>query len=523
MNFIRAALSVYRPTRELPAISFLFRTFMAQRIQLTQTSPLAKREVSAEVNISNNITTELPFSGKVLLVFAHTDIDCKLQELQALTNLLDLKIQFQNDTFSKKGAYLLTEMVSRETALKLSRRSISIRHIIEVWYIADSYEDLIADINSHLNPELRSYLSGNKYSYAIRVSAFAKKLPQDYSLSIINKLEVLQCGGKVNLTEPELLIQVIEDYGNNPKLAPAKPYRIYIGCLISEGQRKLLAHYSLEKRYFIGNTSLDPEICFLMGNLAKVKRGDVVFDPFVGTGSALVSCAHLGAYVMGSDIDRKILHGWSKCTRSGQVKRFPDECLRKNLEKYGLEGYYLDLLAADAGKSVWRDEFKCDAILTDPPYGIREGAKKLRKKEKEAPSIDTDEVKKYSKDFYKFHQYSLADLYLDLFRFSAQHLVPGGRLVFCFPCMIGDEANLQALLSCAPPSLRYITQCSQIFGGNAIRFIVCMEKVLSDNELGQEPAGKLVSKIDKVSLEKAEKMNTFRTKYFSPNTTINST
>ena len=26
--------------------------------------------------------------------------------------------------------------------------------------------------------------------------------------------------------------------------------------------------------------------------------------------------------------------------------------------------------------------------------------------------------------------------------------------MFCFPCMIGDEANLHALLSCAPPSLR---------------------------------------------------------------------
>ena len=344
MNCIRTALSVYRPR-----LAFLSRNLMAQRDQLIQASPQNNEDISSEIHTLNYVHKNLPFSGKVLLVFAHTEIDCKLQELNSLSNLLNLKIEFANDSFQKKGAYLLTEMVSRETALKLANRSISIRYAIEVWYVADSYEDLIVNINSHLDPEVKSFLSGNTYSYAIRVSAFAKKLPQDYTLSIVNKLEVLECGGTVNLTTPQLLIQVIEDYGVDPKLAPAKPNRIYIGVMISEGQRRLLDRYSLDKRYFIGNTSLDPEICFLMCNLAKVRKGDVVFDPFVGTGSTLVSSAHMGAYVMGTDIDRKILHGWSKSTRSGQANRLPDECLRKNLEKYGLDRYYLDLLAADAG------------------------------------------------------------------------------------------------------------------------------------------------------------------------------
>ena len=344
MNSIRTALSAYRHI-----LAFLSRNLMAQQDQFIQTSPQTNSEVSSENYTSNYVHKKLPFSGRVLLVFAHTEIDCKLQELNSLSDLFNLKIEYANNSFQKKGAYLLTEMVSKETALKLASRSISIRYAIEVWYVADSYEDLIANINKHLNPEVKSFLSSNTYSFAIRVSAFAKKLTQDYALSIVNKLEVLGCGGTVNLTSPHLLIQVIEDYGVVPKLAPAKPNRIYIGAMISEGQRRLLYRYSLDKRYFIGNTSLDPEICFLMCNLAKVKKDDVVFDPFVGTGSTLVSCAHLGAYVMGTDIDRKILHGWSKSTRSGQTSRLPDECLRKNLEKYGLDRYYLDLLAADAG------------------------------------------------------------------------------------------------------------------------------------------------------------------------------
>ena len=126
------------------------------------------------------------------------------------------------------------------------------------------------------------------------------------------------------------------------------------------------------------------------------------------------------------------------------------------------------------------------------------------------------------KEQYTFHQYSLADLYTDLFRFSAQHLVLGGRLVFCFPCMIGDECNLGALLSCAPATLKYVTQCSHTFGGNAIRYIVCMERIFVENELSQEPTGKLVAKKVKLSSQKADKVNTFRVKYFTPNAKHNS-
>ena len=120
-----------------------------------------------------------------------------------------------------------------------------------------------------------------------------------------------------------------------------------------------------------------------------------------------------------------------------------------------------------------------------------------------------------NKTWYKFHQYPLTELYLDLMRFSAHHLVVGGRLVFCFPCMLGDEANLDALLSCVPPSLKYITHGSQVFCGNAKRFLVCMEK---SGELDEEP-GVLLTKTKQLSTDKAAKVNTFRTKYFTPNST----
>ena len=36
--------------------------------------------------------------------------------------------------------------------------------------------------------------------------------------------------------------------------------------------------------HFIGNTSMDPTLSFLMANMAGVNETSIVLDPFVGTG-----------------------------------------------------------------------------------------------------------------------------------------------------------------------------------------------------------------------------------------------
>lgn len=54
---------------------------------------------------------------------------------------------------------------------------------------------------------------------------------------------------------------------------------------------------------------MEATLSLLMANQAMVKPGDLVFDPFVGTGSLLVAAAKFGGYVMGSDIDYLMLHG----------------------------------------------------------------------------------------------------------------------------------------------------------------------------------------------------------------------
>lgn len=67
---------------------------------------------------------------------------------------------------------------------------------------------------------------------------------------------------------------------------------------ITDGNRALINELSLKTRKFIGNTSMDPTLSLLMSNQALVKNGDLVFDPFVGSGSLLVAAAKCGGITL---------------------------------------------------------------------------------------------------------------------------------------------------------------------------------------------------------------------------------
>ena len=41
-----------------------------------------------------------------------------------------------------------------------------------------------------------------------------------------------------------------------------------------------------------------------------VAPGDLVYDPFVGSGSIALACSYFGATVVGSDLDQRVLRGF---------------------------------------------------------------------------------------------------------------------------------------------------------------------------------------------------------------------
>lgn len=54
---------------------------------------------------------------------------------------------------------------------------------------------------------------------------------------------------------------------------------------------------------------MDSELAFLTANMTLAGEGKVFYDPFIGTGSLPIACAHFGAHVLGSDIDGRMVRG----------------------------------------------------------------------------------------------------------------------------------------------------------------------------------------------------------------------
>lgn len=92
------------------------------------------------------------------------------------------------------------------------------------------------------------------------------------------------------------------------------PQVAFLGLLLGEsGQKPLNKRFMLSARRYLGPTSMDTTLAFVMANMGQAARGRVCADPFVGTGSCLIAAAALGAHVLGADIDMRVI----KCGKVG--------------------------------------------------------------------------------------------------------------------------------------------------------------------------------------------------------------
>lgn len=82
-------------------------------------------------------------------------------------------------------------------------------------------------------------------------------------------------------------------------------------CNNKLGTVKFNTVYELSKRIYLGPTSADNDLAFMMCNQAKIGPGSFVIDPFVGTGGLIIPPATKGAYVFGCDLDMRVLNGYS--------------------------------------------------------------------------------------------------------------------------------------------------------------------------------------------------------------------
>ncbi|XP_053237821.1 tRNA (guanine(10)-N2)-methyltransferase homolog isoform X2 [Podarcis raffonei] len=318
----------------------------------------------------------LPSAGlpRYLLLLAQENLEFRLPEIKSLVSLCGGRFSDQQELRLNSPFWILS-MPSEEMARGLMKRTVCAKSIFELWGHGKSAEELYSSLKNYPAEKMAPFLQSN-LSYKIKVHTFNKTLTQEEKIQKIDSLEFLPFEGKVNLKKPDHIFWLLEDYGMDPNNIPEQPLDLYFGRWIADGQRDLIESYSVKRRHFIGNTSMDACLAFLMANHGRVKPNDVVFDPFVGTGGLLIASAHFGAYVCGTDIDYNTVHGLGKASRKNQKWRGPDENIRANLRQYGLEKHYLDVLVSDASKAIWRKGVKFDAVITDPPYGIREATRR---------------------------------------------------------------------------------------------------------------------------------------------------
>jgi tRNA (guanine10-N2)-dimethyltransferase len=118
---------------------------------------------------------------------------------------------------------------------------------------------------------------------------------------------------------------------------------------LSELNRSQFENRKAQHRPFFSPISLHPKLARVMVNLSSIKKGETLLDPFCGTGGILIEAGLIGARVIGSDIEDKMVDG-----------------CKNNLDFYDIKNY--ELLHSDIG-NITKHIAKVDAVVTDFPYG----------------------------------------------------------------------------------------------------------------------------------------------------------
>jgi len=394
----------------------------------------------------------------------------RLKELDALCQLTGVSVPcYDPSTVVQSSPFVRARFPNESCIRTMAARSILTKGWLELWAHGDSIDACIEQLRQRKDEaRFRHYTDDAALTYDIRVHTFGASCPAEEIVRHRTALiDALGFKGK-NLVGSNAVgakFYLYIDIGSTV-INPGRTIRgVYFAREIcGERFNDLETRYRLNKRVFIGPTSMPPSLCFIMANLGLVTASCNVLDPCVGTGSILIAAGHFKAQCFGSDIDWKVLHGK---TRKGEVN------VMNNFKQYQMKRP--EIVCCDMSHNIWRGqqgESKgfIDAILSDPPYGVRAGARKLGRAEDK-------EVHKVPEEFLNSHVpatqvYDVEDVIHDLLDLSAQVLRMGGRLVYWLPTTTDfrdDELP-------AHPCLRQVCVTEQLVRNNFSRRLIVMEK-----------------------------------------------
>ena len=274
----------------------------------------------------------------------------------------------------------------------------------------------------------------------------------------------------VRITSPSLPLRILVEHRVDSRCnpIPGTSATVWFGEDVCGGLD--FEKYSLKNRPYLGPTSMDNELSMIMSNLALVKPGSMVFDPFVGTGSILFSATVFGGVCTGTDIDVRVLRGKGSVSSSMTIpetfRKFnlpPPELVRSDNSLH--KRHFRDhLYSPEHGGGMY------SAIVTDPPYGIRAGARRSGSSRQNVSPVDES---RRSDHIAMTQTYQVSDVMADLVQVAARNLVKGGRLVYLIPTAADfDEGNDLPTHPCL--RLKYV--CFQGLQIELGRRMVVMEK-----------------------------------------------
>ncbi|KYK25314.1 hypothetical protein AYK24_05080 [Thermoplasmatales archaeon SG8-52-4] len=233
--------------------------------------------------------------------------------------------------------------------------------------VLESNEDVFIIDTSSKNKKLKNIGKRLSFSYFINQFLFScqpsvehiKKQSSKSNLKIKGSVAIKYRNRSKNVDSQSIVKALAEIFIKNRKVKLKNPdieirgliteSKLYIGLKLVEINRTQFEERKVQNRPFFSPISLHPKIARALVNLASIKKNDVILDPFCGTGGILLEAGLIGAKVIGSDVENKMIEG-----------------CKKTLDFYNIKNY--ELFHSDIGEI---DKFidKTDAIVTDLPYG----------------------------------------------------------------------------------------------------------------------------------------------------------
>lgn len=349
---------------------------------------------------------------KVLLFFSQIEHyqDFAIQEFISLALFLGIPLSnlFQPEDLSpelkphslttksfKNYPFVVIEVEEKycPALIEIYQRSVCLLKVIHLYAYGDTWEQLQNMLKS--NQEIKLEESSEE-SYCFKVTGHQNKIDKSQQLQLINQLTMGQFKGKADLKHPQRIFFIYENYekiywkGNTVTLQFKQAF--FGKSLVTEFQKKnFFHHFRLENRPFLGPTTTDERLSFMMANQGRVKKNSFVYDPFAGTGSLLIAASYFGALCFGGDIDYRVIKGYGVGQLNKGSDQYegikkegvrPDVFLNFKIYKQRLPEYIM----MDTVNNHFQSNF-FDAIICDPPYNKRAGIQNHKKSDKDLEEL----------------------------------------------------------------------------------------------------------------------------------------